>query len=79
MARYNLPLHQSLRWMYNMHEDWGSCSHPKKFHFKKWLEYALSTILGSNLSVEVLKEYGDAVAESEDMLTHHGVKSDGKA
>ena len=33
----------------------------------------------SNLSVEVLKEYWDAVSKLENMLTCHGVKRDHEA
>jgi hypothetical protein len=64
------------------HEDRGSCSRPKKLYFIKWLGYALehnSWELECNLSVEVLKEYWDSVAKSEDRLTRHGVKRDREA
>ena len=64
------------------HEDRGSRSHPKKFYLIKWLEYALehdSWEPECNLSVEVLKEYWDAVVKSEDRLTRKGVKHDCEA
>jgi hypothetical protein len=59
------------------HENRGSRSRPKKFYLIKWLGYALehnSWEPECNLSVEILKEYWDAVAKSEDILTRHGVK-----
>ena len=61
------------------HEDRGSRSRPKKFYLIKWLGYALehnSWEPECNFSVEVLKEYWDAVAKAEDKLTRHGVKRD---
>ena len=64
------------------HEDRRSRSRPKKFYLIKWLGYALehnSWEPECNLSVEVLKEYWDAVAKSEDRLTRHGVKRDREA
>ena len=64
------------------HEDRGSRSRPMKFYLIKWLGYALehnSWEPECNLSVEVLKEYWDAVAKSEDRLTHKGVKRDREA
>ena len=64
------------------HEDRGSRSRPKKFYLIKWLGYALehnSWEPECNLSVEVLKEYWDAVAKSEDRLTRKGVKRDREA
>ena len=64
------------------HEDRWSRSRPKKFYLIKWLGYALehnSWEPEYNLSVEVLKEYWDAVAKLEDRLTRKGVKHDGEA
>jgi hypothetical protein len=64
------------------HENRGSRSRPKKFYLVKWLGYALehnSWEPECNLSVEVLKEYWDAVAKSEDRLTRKGVKRDREA
>ena len=64
------------------HEDRGSHSRPNKIYLIKWLGYALehnSWEPECNLSVEVLKEYWDAVAKSEDMLTRKGVKRDREA
>ena len=64
------------------HEDRGSHSRPKKFYLIKWLGCALehnSWEPECNLSVEVLKEYWDAVAKSENILTCHGVKRDREA
>jgi hypothetical protein len=61
------------------HEDRGSCSRPKKFYLINWLGYALehnSWEAECNLSVEVLKEYWDAIAKSEDGLTRTSVKRD---
>ena len=58
------------------HEDRGSRSRSKELYLIKWFGYALEHKpwkLESTLTEEVLKEYWDAIAKSDDRLTHHGV------
>ena len=52
---------------------------PQEIYLIKWLGYALkhdSWEPESNLSVEVLKEYWDAVAKLDNRLTCHVLKRD---